>query len=60
MYIIIYKPVLCFIMSRLFLLKSVSLFLWPANEVSQSIVGHLYVSINILHSAAAVVGESIT
>ena len=60
MYIIIYKPVLCFIMSRLFLLKSVSLFLWPANEMSQSIFGHLYVSLNILHLAEAVVGEDIT
>jgi len=47
-------------MSRLFLLKSISLFLWPAYEVSQSIVGHLYVSLNILHSAEAVVGEGIT
>ena len=45
--------------SRLFLLNSISLFLWPANKVSQSIVGHLYVSLDILHSAEAVVGEGI-
>jgi len=46
-------------MCRIFLLKSVSLFLWPANEISQSVVGHLYVSLNILHSAEAVVGEDL-